>query len=425
MGLHVVKLPDVGEGIAEAELVEWHVAVGDHVVADTQLADVLTDKATVEVSSPVSGVVTFLAGNPGDVLAIGSDLVGIEVEGSGNAAGQRRAASPPAVSTAAPEVPDPASVSAQTSEVDLCADTESEAEDPPAESARQLTSGRPVAAPAVRLRAKDLGVDLRLVRGSGPAGRITHGDLDGYAESGSGAPKRRPRHADTSVTETQIVGLRRKIAEKMSLSASRIPHITYVDEIDLTSLEALRAALNTEQDRSKLTLLPFVIRAVVAAVAGQPHLNSTFDDERGVLLTSAGVHVGIATQTANGLIVPVVRHAEQLGLRECAAEISRVSDAARDGSATRDELSESTITISSLGALGGLVTTPIINHPEVAIIGINKMQMRPVWEHGSFLPRMMMNLSSSFDHRVVDGWDAANFLQAMKALIENPLRLLS
>ncbi|MEO6123022.1 MAG: dihydrolipoamide acetyltransferase family protein, partial [Ilumatobacteraceae bacterium] len=276
---------------------------------------------------------------------------------------------------------------------------------------------------AVRLRAGDLGVDLRQVRGTGPANRITHADLDLFVTGGVAATRQSSAaSALGAVTETKIVGLRRKIAEQMSRSASRIPHISYVDEVDLAGVESLRAALN-DGTRTKLTLLPFVIRALVRAIAEQPHLNSTFDDESGVLSTFADVNVGIATQTSNGLIVPVVRNAGRRSVWATAAEIARVSEAARTGTATRDDLNGSTITITSLGALGGLVTTPIINHPEVAIIGINKIQIRPVWDTDHFVPKPMMNLSSSFDHRIVDGFDAATFIQRIKALLETPALL--
>ena len=268
-----------------------------------------------------------------------------------------------------------------------------------------------------------------MVRGSQAAGRITHADLDAFLAAPAAGPGAAPSRTTSSdaVHETRIIGLRRKIAERLSNAATRIPHITYVDEIDMTALEQLRTQLNSEPaaspDDPRLTLLPFLVRAIVRAAAEQPHLNATFDDDAGVLTTYEAVHVGIATQTPQGLVVPVVRHAEGLDLWQCAREIARVSNAARTGAATRDELSSSTITITSLGALGGLVTTPIINHPEVAIIGVNKMQVRPVWDGNAFAPRTMMNLSSSFDHRIVDGWDAATFVQRIKTLLETPALL--
>ncbi|MCU1504954.1 MAG: dihydrolipoamide acetyltransferase component of pyruvate dehydrogenase complex, partial [Ilumatobacteraceae bacterium] len=279
---------------------------------------------------------------------------------------------------------------------------------------------------AVRQRARDLGVDLRLVRGTGPAGRISHADLDAFvagadAVAGPSRPSGAPARSGRASEQIPIVGLRRRIAERVSTAASRIPHITYVDEVDVGQLEELRRTLNTAYpDQPRLTLLPFLVRAIVIAADDQPHLNATFDDEAGVLATSGPVHVGIATQTPNGLLVPVVRDAELLDLWQSAAEIARVTDAARTSKATRDELTGSTITITSLGALGGLVTTPIINHPEVAIVGVNKIQVRPVWDGHAFAPRTLMNLSSSFDHRIVDGWDAATFVQRIKALLEAP-----
>ena len=264
---------------------------------------------------------------------------------------------------------------------------------------------------------------MRQVAGSGPAGRIGHDDLDAFLKQG--APVARPAGGlarNDAVEEIRIVGLRRKIAEKMQLSKSRIPHITYVEEVDVTALEDLRAALNRQKraDRPKLTLLPFLIRAMVKAIADQPQLNALFDDEAGIVQQHGGIHVGIAAQTPNGLVVPVVKHAEARDLWDCAAEVNRLAESAKSGTATREELSGSTITITSLGAMGGVATTPVINHPEVAIIGVNKMMVRPVWDGQRFIPRKMMNLSSSFDHRIVDGWDAAVFIQRIKALLETP-----
>ena len=281
---------------------------------------------------------------------------------------------------------------------------------------------KPLASPAVRLRAKETGIDLRQVAGSGPAGRISHEDLDAFLSAGrsTGAPRGLARN--TEITEIKVVGMRRRIAEKMSLSKSRIPHITYVEEVDVTALEELRGKLNGAKrpDRPRLTILPFLMRAMVKAVAEQPQINALFDDEAGIVHRHGGVHVGIAAQTPGGLIVPVVRHAEARDLWDCAVELARLSDAARDGTATREELSGSTITITSLGAMGGIATTPVINHPEVAIVGVNKIAVRPMWDGTQFVPRKMMNLSSSFDHRVVDGWDAAVFVQRLKTLLETP-----
>ncbi len=281
---------------------------------------------------------------------------------------------------------------------------------------------RPIASPAVRLRAREAGVDLGQVSGTGPAGRITHEDLDAFITHGRQAAKAPGRAQKTSVEQIKVVGLRRRIAEKMAISKSRIPHITYVEEVDVTALEDLRAALNASKraDRPKLTLLPFVMQAMVKAIAEYPHLNATYDDDAGVIHQHGGVHIGIATQTSAGLVVPVVRHAEGRDLWGCAIELNRLTEAARAGTATREELGGSTITITSLGAMGGVVTTPVINYPEVAIIGINKIMVRPLWDGAAFIPRKMMNLSSSFDHRVIDGWDAAVFMQRIKTLLETP-----
>jgi 2-oxoisovalerate dehydrogenase E2 component (dihydrolipoyl transacylase) len=284
---------------------------------------------------------------------------------------------------------------------------------------------RPLAAPAVRLRAREAGIDLRQLRGTGPAGRITHDDIDAWLKRSGGKTPATQSLPKTAVTDIKIVGLRRKIAEKMSIASARIPHITYVEEVDVTALEDLRTKLNDgkKPGRPKLTLLPFLMRAMVRAVAEQPNFNAHFDDEAGILHQHAGVHIGIATQTEAGLVVPVVRHAEARDLFDCAAELTRLTDAARAGTATRDELMGSTLTITSLGALGGLATTPIINHPEVAIVGVNRIAVRPHWDGTAFVPRRMMNLSSSFDHRVIDGFDAAQFVQRIKTQLETPALL--
>ncbi|HWT63923.1 MAG TPA: dihydrolipoamide acetyltransferase family protein, partial [Ochrobactrum sp.] len=282
---------------------------------------------------------------------------------------------------------------------------------------------RPLATPSVRLRARDAGVDLRRVRGTGPAGRITHEDLDlFFQQETGGAPALSGYATDTSVNEIKVIGLRRKIAERMAEAKRHIPHITIVEEVDVTQLEELRTGLNNEkkEGRPRLTLLPFVIRTIVKAVKEQPGLNAHFDDEADIIRQFGGVHVGIATQTPNGLIVPVVRHAESMSVFAAATELTRVTEAARNGTAKREELSGSTITITSLGPLGAIATTPIINRPEVAIVGINKMAVRPMWDGTQFVPRKMMNLSCSFDHRVIDGWDAAVFVQKLKSLLETP-----
>jgi 2-oxoisovalerate dehydrogenase E2 component (dihydrolipoyl transacylase) len=289
--------------------------------------------------------------------------------------------------------------------------------------AAQAQGGRPTAAPAVRKRAQDAGIDLRQVRGTGPAGRIRHEDLDAHmrGDGGSG-PVAGGYVANTRVEEVRITGLRRRIAQKMAEAKRRVAHFSYVEEVDMTALEALRGTLNASSgpDRPKLTLLPFLMRAMVKAVAEVPQVNALYDDEAEVIRQHGGVHIGIATQTPSGLVVPVVRHAEARDLWDCAAEVRRLAEAARQGRATREELSGSTITITSLGALGGIASTPVVNRPEVAILGVNRMAVRPVWQDGGFVPRKLMNLSSSFDHRVIDGYDAARFIQRIKVLLEAP-----
>ena len=433
MAERVIKLPDVGEGIAEAELVEWHVKVGDIVREDDLLAAVMTDKATVEIPSPVEGEVVWVGADIGDTVAIGSALVRLKVAGEGAAeAGEAEAneVPEPVVATkpaAGPENEAPAPAPAKPAETRPTASPKPRAVSSPALSAapRRQAGEKPLASPAVRLKAREAGIDLRQVVGSGPGGRITHEDLDSFALRGPEAERAPGLARRTAVTDVKIVGLRRKIAEKMALSKARIPHITIVEEVDVTALEDLRAVLNKKPtpERPKLTLLPFVMRALVKALAEQPNLNALFDDEAGIVHQHAGIHIGIATQTPSGLIVPVVKHAEARDLWDCARELGRLAERGREGSATRDELTGSTITITSLGALGGIATTPVINHPEVAILGVNKMMVRPMWNGSSFVPRKMMNLSSSFDHRVIDGWDAAVFVQRLKELLENPATL--
>ncbi|MEI9989193.1 MAG: dihydrolipoamide acetyltransferase family protein [Rhizomicrobium sp.] len=423
MGRYVFKLPDVGEGTAEAEIVAWHVKVGDEIHEDQNMVDVMTDKATVEMTSPVTGKVVALHGEPGQMASVGSPLVELEVEGAGNAKGNSQAAPQKkaeaiAKPVAAPAAPKPEKVAAKP--------VAREAVHP---ATFVLEEGdRPLAAPAVRQRARDRGVDLRLVPGTGPAGRITHEDLDAYIAAGGRVAA---RGGGTSyalregVEEVKVIGLRRRIAESMQNSKRRIPHFAYVEEIDMTELEDLRAHLNKTKrdDQPKLNVLPFLMRALVKVLPAYPQINARFDDEAGVVHRHAAVHIGIATQTANGLIVPVVRHAEARDVWDSALEVARVSAAARENKASKEELTGSTITITSLGALGGVATTPVINYPEVGIIGPNAIIERPVVRGGQIVVRKMMNLSSSFDHRVVDGFDAAEFIQKIKALLEHPATL--
>ncbi|QPC89978.1 dihydrolipoamide acetyltransferase family protein [Mesorhizobium sp. INR15] len=434
MGEHIIKLPDVGEGVAEAELVEWHVKVGDIVREDAVLAAVMTDKATVEIPSPVDGEILWLGAEIGDTVAIGSPIVRLKVAGEGNVKAGGKPTEPAAdtEAPAAPASPKPETAPAPKPARPVEAPVKAA---PPAAAAKPLSTSsvgapraegeKPLASPAIRLRAKEAGIDLRQVSGSGPAGRIGHEDIKAFLARGPQVAKASSLARNDGVQDIKVIGLRRKIAEKMTLSKSRIPHITYVEEIDVTALEDLRAALNKEKrpvgaERPKLTLLPFLMRAMVKAIADQPNLNALFDDEAGIIHQHGGIHIGIAAQTPSGLVVPVVKHAEARDIWECGAEVIRLAEAAKSGTATRDELSGSTITITSLGAMGGVATTPVINHPEVAIIGVNKMMVRPVWDGTQFIPRKMMNLSSSFDHRVIDGWDAAVFIQRIKTLLETP-----
>jgi 2-oxoisovalerate dehydrogenase E2 component (dihydrolipoyl transacylase) len=450
MGTYIIKTPDIGEGIAEVELVAWHVREGDTVVADQLLADVMTDKATVEIPSPVAGKVLSLGGRIGHAVAVGSELIRLEVAGEGNlkpgaqpAAGQAgRPAAPPSAPPASPglptfAVPPPLNAGASVQQAVAAAAA--------VHSPTGSTMERPIASPAVRRRAWEMDISLEQVPATGPAGRIVQADLDAFARAHPRAPQgpaqgREPAtalapapapvrvnaFAELNSTETiPVIGLRRKIAMKMQDAKRRIPHFSYVEEIDVTELEALRQQLNARWDgrRARLTLLPLLVRAMVLALREFPQINARFDDEAGVITRHGAVHLGIATQTGNGLMVPVLRHAEALDLWACAGEIVRVAGAARAGKATREELSGSTITLTSLGALGGIANTPIINQPEVAIVGVNRMVERPVVRGGAIVVRQMMNLSSSFDHRVVDGADAARFIQAARGFLEVPATL--
>ena len=429
MGTYVIRVPDIGEGIAEVELVAWHVQPGDAVSEDQHLADVMTDKATVEVPSPVAGKVLTLGGGVGQVMAVGAELVRLDVEGAGNF--KENEASAPAPSAPAAPVSIATEVVAQAPEAAPRAPAAAAARGsvaaPRPVAGRRKEGERPLASPAVRRRALDLGVELRFVHGSGPAGRIGHQDLDAYvAGQGqamlTGASPYAERHGEEAVP---VIGLRRKIAQKMQEAKRRIPHFSYVEEIDVTELEALRQQLNQRHGatRGKLTLLPFLARAMVCSLRDFPQINARYDDDAGVVTRHAPVHLGVATQTDGGLMVPVLRHAESLDLWAFAAGLTRVTEAARTGKAAREELSGSTITITSLGPLGGVVTTPVINHPEVAIVGVNRIIERPMLRGGQVVARQLMNLSSSFDHRVVDGMDAARFIQAMRALLETPALL--
>ena len=428
MGTFTFRLPDIGEGIAEAEIVAWHVKVGDRVEEDDKLADVMTDKATVEMESPVSGVVREVAGAEGDMIAIGSPLVVIETDGEG--AVEETAPSPKLESAQqAPFV---------SSEVETRQPApEPKTQEPPIAAVAGVSTSldtnggrdKVLASPAVRARATELGIDLAQVK---PAedGRVRHADLDAFLAYNAGGGFRAPggKRADQQV---KVIGLRRRISENMAASKRNIPHFSYVEECDATALEDMRAQLNAARgNRPKLTLLPLLITALCRALPDFPMLNAWFDDEAGVVTRFGAVHLGMATQTDAGLMVPVIRDAQDKNLWQLAAEIARLAEAARNGTAKSEELSGSTITLTSLGPLGGVAHTPVINRPEVAIIGPNRIIERPM-----FVPdgmggeriekRKLMNLSISCDHRVVDGWDAASFVQAVKRLIETPVLLLA
>ncbi|MGZ5182482.1 MAG: dihydrolipoamide acetyltransferase family protein [Ramlibacter sp.] len=441
MGIYAIKMPDIGEGIAEVELVEWRVKTGDEVKEDQVVADVMTDKATVEIPSPVAGKVLELGGQPGQLMAVGAELVRIEVAGEGNV----KAGAPAKAAAVAipPDRKDDVTVENVTADTlslrGKAGETAQRPSSGPAAEPPQVTpppvtpaprrapGERPIASPAVRRRAWELGIELQFVHGSGPAGRIEHADLDVYLASRgqpapTGAARLRERQGEEAIP---VIGLRRKIAQKMQEAKRRIPHFSYVEEIDVTELEALRAKINTRHGvaRGKLTVLPFIARAVVLALEEFPMMNARFDDDAGVVTRYQPVHLGIATQTDAGLMVPVLRHAEAMDLWGFAREVTRLAEATRTGKAGRDELAGSTITITSLGPLGGIVTTPVINHPEVAIVGVNRIVERPVFQGDAVVKRSLMNLSSSFDHRVVDGMDAARFIQAVRALLETPALL--
>jgi 2-oxoisovalerate dehydrogenase E2 component (dihydrolipoyl transacylase) len=511
VSVQVIKVPDIGEGIAQVELVAWHVKPGDAVAEDQALADVMTDKATVEIPSPVAGQVVGLGGEVGQVLAVGAELIRIERDGAGAqtalplgpaeaalpagpprdaaaavapsasaavsapmAAMSQAVAGASALAEEAPHLanPAPAAIAAIAQAAATAAATLGRA----LESAQPASSGRPIASPAVRARAWELGVDLKSVPGSGPGGRIVKADVDAYAARTSkpvapaarisepvapaarisepvapaartsepvapAAPAAARPVAEVEVVpaaaramvnleaahppatrEVKILGLRRVIAQRMQESKRRIPHYTYVEEVDVTELEGLRLQLNAKWSgqRGHLTLLPFLIQAIVQAVREYPQVNARFDDEAGVLTEFDAVHMGIATQTDAGLMVPVMRDAQARDLWSYASEITRLADAARSGRIAREELSGSTITVTSLGPLGGIVSTPVINYPEVAIVGVNRIVTRPVIISGTVAARQLMNLSSSFDHRIVDGAQAAGFVQFLRGMLERP-----
>jgi len=437
MAKFTFNLPDIGEGIAEAEIVAWHVSVGDMVEEDQQIADMMTDKATVEMESPVAGKVIEIAGEVGDTISIGSMLVTIEVEGEipDDVAEENAKAAEPEAETAPAPAPkdDEVEERIEVENPDASDADDAHEADPepvpkqPVEKSEPKTEAKVLASPAVRKRAKDLGIDLAQVK---PAedGRVRHGDLDQFlAYSGGYSPASGPR-ADE---EIKVIGMRRRIAQNMSASKRNIPHFTYVDEVDVTDLEAMRAQLNDGRgDKPKLTILPLLITAICQCLPEFPMINATYDDDAGVVTRHGSVNMGMAAQTDAGLMVPVLHNAQGQNIWQLAREIGRLAEAARSSKAKSEEMQGGTLTVTSLGPLGGIATTPVINRPEVAIIGPNKIVERPMFVTGSdgierVEKRKLMNISISCDHRVVDGWDAASFIQALKRRLEAPALILA
>ena len=413
MGKHAFKLPDIGEGVVEGEVVQWHVAAGDAVSEDDPIVDVMTDKATVTIPSPVTGVVSSLSGEVGEMVAVGSTLVEFDSDAAATASSEPEPVAEPEPEAEPAPAAEPEPIPAPTPTA------------PEPAAAPAAPSGKVLASPAIRRRAREAGVALSQVRGSGPAGRVRHADLDAYiAADGavSGAAPSAYSTKRTDVTEVKVVGLRRKIAEQMVISKSTIPHFSYFEEADVTELEALRQMLNASRDesQSKLTYLPFIMLALSKIMPDHPECNAHYDDQAGVVSRHSAVHIGIATQTEKGLYVPVVKHVEAMDTWQAAAELHRVAGAARDGTASLDDLTGSTFTITSLGRDGGLGATPIINHPEVAILGVHKARDMPVAKDGQVVVRKIMNLSSSFDHRVVDGANGAALVQHLRRMLEHP-----
>tara|TARA_B100000959_G_scaffold258294_1_gene293049 strand:- start:3702 stop:4934 length:1233 start_codon:yes stop_codon:yes gene_type:complete len=405
MGKHVFKLPDVGEGVVEGEIVKWNVKPGDTVKEDEPLVELMTDKATVAIPSTVNGKVISTTGKPGDMIPVGSELIVFEVDGAGS--------SDPEPEPEPTKAPAPVKKSPEPKSVPVSS----------LAPAPITTSGsKPLASPAVRRRAREAGVDLSQVPGTGPAGRISHDDLDSFISGGGRLAAVQSGVKMTGVEEVPVIGLRRKIAEKMAISKRSAAHFSYFEEVDVTELESLRQHLNSTraEDQPKLTYLPFIVQGLIKALRKFPQCNAIYDEEKGVVLRHEAVHVGISTQTEDGLMVPVIKHAEARDVWDTANELRRVTSAARDKTATVDELTGSTITITSLGAMGGLGATPIINHPEVSIVSIHAARDRAVVREGEIVVRKMMNLTSSFDHRIIDGYDGALLIQELKSMLEYP-----
>ena len=430
MAKFTFNMPDVGEGVAEAEIVDWHVKVGDTVSEDQHLVDVMTDKATIDIESPVDGKVVEVAGEVGDTISVGAMLLVIQVEGEVPEEAEEKAES--AVAPAPKDDAVEERIEVETSDASdaddaLAADPDPEPLPEPTPAPAPKPGGKVLASPAVRKRAKDLGIDLEEVK-SADDGRIRHADLDAFLTYNGGFSASGKARSDEDV---KVIGLRKRIAQNMAASKRNIPHFSYVEECDVTELERMRAQLNDDRgDRPKLTMLPLLIAAICKLVPDFPMINARYDDEANVVTRHGSVHLGMATQTDGGLMVPVIRDAQAKNLWQLAREIKRLADAARDGSAKSEELSGSTLTVTSLGPLGGVATTPVINRPEVAIIGPNRIIERPMFVSDGnggerIEKRKLMNISISCDHRVVDGWDAANFIQEIKKLIEAPAKLLA
>jgi 2-oxoisovalerate dehydrogenase E2 component (dihydrolipoyl transacylase) len=421
MGIYEFKLPDIGEGVVEGEVVEWMVSLGDSIKEDDPILSVMTDKATVEIPSPVNGVVTKIIGEPGDILPVGEVCIEFEVDGDGNAS-SKPAAKQEEVVKETPKVekatkPKPEPVAAKAAEPVSTP-----------EPVVRAAGTKALASPAVRQRARQANIDLQLVAGSGPAGRISHADLDRHIAGGAGgATSFAPLGSSTKTKlagteEIKVIGLRRKIADSMMASYSSIAHFSYFEEVDVTALEELRQHLNATRPEGapKLTYLPFIMQALVKALRESPECNALYDDEANLVTRHQAINLGIATQTDRGLYVPVVKHVEAMDIWQSAGEMIRVTSATREGKASAEDLSGSTFTITSLGRLGGLGATPIINKPEVGILGVHNAKERAVVRNGQIVVRRMMNLSSSWDHRVVDGHDGATLVQRVKTYLENP-----
>ena len=423
MGDYVFKLPDIGEGVVEGEIVAWHVKVGDSINEDDQIVDIMTDKATVTIPSPTGGVVTELSGEVGDMIAVGSALVTFSTDGS-------------PINSQVEDLPEPeVTENPVVEEEKIPEPIKKEIKKSAPETVKTVTESKVVvqssgnkrilASPAVRRRARDADLELSLVSGSGPAGRIRHADLDAYIAAGgtvTGAPPSSYSTRRTDTNEIKVVGLRRKIAEQMVKSKFSIPHFSYFEEIDVTELEELRQMLNATRgdDQPKLTYLPFIMMALAKIMPNHKECNALYNEESNIVTQYSAVHLGIATQTERGLFVPVVKHVEAMDIWQSASEMQRVSGAARNGTASLDDLSGSTFTITSLGRDGGLGATPIINHPEVSILGVHKAREMPVVKDGKIVVRRIMNVSSSFDHRIVDGANGAALVQALKRMLEYP-----